>query len=55
MRALKSPDFIAVVGTETDAFVVGGSRLAVWALASGATGWSRTATVTVPIQYGSSS
>ena len=46
---------VAVVGTETDAFVVGGSRLAVWALASGATGWSRTATVTVPIQYGSSS
>jgi hypothetical protein len=46
---------LAATGTTTDAFVVSGSHLAVWSWTPGATGWSRTATLTVPIQYGSSS
>jgi hypothetical protein len=45
---------VSVVGAETDVFVSSGSRLAVWALPSGAATWVRTATIAVPIQYGSS-
>jgi len=45
---------VATVGTETDAFVVSGSGLSVWALTPGSA-WSRTQTATVPIPYGSSS
>ncbi len=45
---------VAVIGSETDAFVPAGSRLTVWTCPAGAAGWTRTATITVPIQYGSS-
>jgi hypothetical protein len=42
-------------GTEIDTFVVASSDLAVWAWSDGAAGWSRTASITVPVPYGSSS
>jgi hypothetical protein len=45
---------VSTIGGETDVLVSSGSRLAVWALPSGARSWVRTATVRVPIQYGSS-
>ena len=45
---------VATVGTETDAFVPSGSRLAVWASSSGGP-WTRVDRLSVPIQYGSSS
>jgi hypothetical protein len=48
-------DAVATVGDETDAFVPSGSRLAVWAWSPTSPTWSRTAVITVPIQYGSSS
>jgi hypothetical protein len=48
-------DAVATVGTETDAFVPSGSRLAVWAWSPTSSAWRRTALITVPIQYGSSS
>jgi hypothetical protein len=40
---------------EVDTFVVTGSRLAVWAWTPGATGWNQTASISVPVPYGSSS
>jgi hypothetical protein len=46
---------VATDGAEVDAFVVTGSHLAVWAWTAGATGWRRTASITVPVPYGSSS
>ena len=46
---------VADLGTEVDTFVVSGSRLAVWAKTMGAAGWRRTAVISVPIPYGSSS
>jgi hypothetical protein len=46
---------VAATGGETDTFVSNGSRLAVWALPSGSASWVRTASLGVPIQYGSSS
>jgi len=45
---------VAVIGSETDAFVPAGSRLTVWTWAAGAAGWTRTVAITVPIQYESS-
>jgi hypothetical protein len=45
---------VAAAGTETDAFVASGKSLSVWTLPPGATGWSRSATMTVPVPYGSS-
>jgi hypothetical protein len=45
---------VSIVGTEIDAFVVTGSHLAVWAWTKGAAAWRRTASITVPIPYGSS-
>ena len=38
-----------------DALAVHGTRLTVWQLAPGATGWATTQTINVPIQFGSSS
>jgi hypothetical protein len=46
---------VSVDGTEVDTFVVTGSHLAVWAWIPGATGWARTASISVPVPYGSSS
>jgi hypothetical protein len=46
---------VAVVGTEIDTFVVSGSHLGVWSWTEGAAGWRRTASITVPVPYGSSS
>jgi hypothetical protein len=46
---------VSAVGTEIDTFVVTGSHLAVWMRTPGATAWSRTASITVPVPYGSSS
>jgi hypothetical protein len=46
---------MSVVGTEIDTFVVTGSHLAVWAWTEGDAGWRRTASITVPVPYGSSS
>jgi hypothetical protein len=46
---------MSLVGSEIDTFVVNGSHLAVWALTPGSTGWRRTASITVPVPYGSSS
>jgi hypothetical protein len=46
---------VSDIGTEIDAFVVASSHLAVWAWSDGAAGWSRTASLTVPVPYGSSS
>jgi hypothetical protein len=46
---------VSDVGTEVDTFVVAGSHLAVWAAGDGAAGWSRSASMTVPVPYGSSS
>jgi len=46
---------IAAVGAETDAFVASGSQLTVWAWTPATGGWRRQASITVPIQYGSSS
>jgi hypothetical protein len=45
---------VAAVGSEVDTFVSSGSQITVWAWTPGATGWSRTAVTTVPVQYGSS-
>jgi len=44
---------VSVIGTEVDAFVVANSHLAVWS--DGPAGWSRAASITVPVPYGSSS
>jgi hypothetical protein len=46
---------VAADGAEVDTFVVTGTHLAVWAWIAGATDWSRTASITVPVPYGSSS
>jgi hypothetical protein len=46
---------VSAVGTEIDTFVVSGSHLAVWTWTPGTTTWSRTASITVPVPYGSSS
>ncbi|HEY1652229.1 MAG TPA: hypothetical protein VGG09_10140 [Acidimicrobiales bacterium] len=46
---------VSVDGAEVDTFVVTGSHLAVWAWTPGATGWTRTASMSVPVPYGSSS
>jgi hypothetical protein len=46
---------VAEVGTEVDTFVVASAKLAVWASSAGAAGWSRRASITVPVPYGSSS
>jgi hypothetical protein len=46
---------VSGAGAEIDTFVVRGSHLAVWAWSEGATGWRRTASITVPVPYGSSS
>jgi hypothetical protein len=46
---------VADVGAEVDTFVVASSDLAVWAWSNGAAGWSRTAKMSVPVPYGSSS
>ena len=46
---------VADVGGEIDTFVVTGSDLAVWAWTPASVGWSRTATIVVPVPYGSSS
>jgi hypothetical protein len=46
---------VSTDGPEVDTFVVTGSRLAVWAWTPGAAGWTRTASVSVPVPYGSSS
>jgi hypothetical protein len=48
-------DGVSDVGAEIDAFVVTGSRLATWAWTPGSVGWHRTASITVPVPYGSSS
>jgi hypothetical protein len=45
---------VATDGAEVDAFVVTGSHLAVWAWTAGATSWTRTGSITVPVPYGSS-
>jgi hypothetical protein len=45
---------VSDVGTEIDTFVVTGSHLAVWAWTPGSVGWHRTATIVVPVPYGSS-
>ena len=45
---------VATVGTDTDAFVPKGSRLTVWSTSPGAGSWTRVASQSVPIQYGSS-
>jgi hypothetical protein len=45
---------VATVGGETDAFVPSRSHLTIWATSPGSTVWSRSAQLTVPIQYGSS-
>jgi hypothetical protein len=42
-------------GSEVDAFVVTGAHLAVWAWTPGSLDWNRTATIVVPVPYGSSS
>ncbi len=44
---------VAVAGSETDAFVVDNSVLTVWESTDGHA-WTRSATVTVPVPYGSS-
>jgi hypothetical protein len=46
---------VSADGAEVDTFVVTGSHLAVWAWTPGATGWTRTASISVPVPYGSSS
>jgi hypothetical protein len=46
---------VSAVGAEVDTFVVTGTHLAVWAWTPGATGWTRTASISVPVPYGSSS
>jgi len=45
---------VSDIGTEVDTFVVAGSHLAVWA-SRGGSGWTRSASITVPVPYGSSS
>ena len=46
---------LAWLGGETDVFVGSNSHLSIWTSTVTAAGWSRTASITVPIQYGSSS
>jgi hypothetical protein len=46
---------VSAVGTEIDTFVVSGSRLAVWTWTPGAQAWSPSASIRVPVPYGSSS
>jgi hypothetical protein len=46
---------VAVVGSQTDAFVASGTNLTVLSLAAGSTRWQRAASLYVPLQYGSSS
>ncbi len=48
------PSAVSDLGTEVDTFVVASSHLAVWAWSDGAAGWSRSASITVPVPYGSS-
>jgi hypothetical protein len=45
---------VSDVGTEIDTFVVTGSNLAIWAWTPGSVDWRRTATIVVPVPYGSS-
>jgi hypothetical protein len=54
-QAPRGASGVADVGGEIDTFVVASSHLAVWAWSDGAVGWSRTASITVPVPYGSSS
>jgi hypothetical protein len=54
-QAPRGASAVSDVGTEVDTFVVASSHLAVWAWSDGAAGWSRTASITVPVPYGSSS
>jgi hypothetical protein len=53
--APKDASGVSVAGTEVDAFVAAGSHLAVWSWTEGASSWRRTASITVPVPYGSSS
>jgi hypothetical protein len=46
---------VSADGAEVDTFVVTGSHLAVWAWTPGASVWTRTASLSVPVPYGSSS
>jgi hypothetical protein len=46
---------VSDVGAEIDTFVVTGSHLVVWAWTEGAASWLRTASISVPVPYGSSS
>jgi len=54
-QAPRSAGGVSGTGAEIDTFVARGSHLAVWAWSEGATGWRRTASITVPVPYGSSS
>jgi hypothetical protein len=51
--APRAASAVSVIGTEVDTFVVASSKLAVWR--DDAAGWSRSASITVPVPYGSSS
>ncbi|WP_187365599.1 hypothetical protein [Trebonia kvetii] len=42
-------------GGATDAFAVSGATVTVWRLKPKATVWSKVQTISVPVQYGSSS
>jgi hypothetical protein len=55
LPAPRGASAVSAVGSEFDTFVVSGSHLAVWTWTPGATAWSRTASITVPVPYGSSS
>jgi hypothetical protein len=46
---------VSTAGAEIDAFVVTGSHLAIWSWTEGAGGWRHSASITVPVPYGSSS
>jgi hypothetical protein len=46
---------VSYLGAEVDTFVVAGSHLAVWGSSARAAGWRRSATINVPVPYGSSS
>jgi len=46
---------VSADGAEVDTFVATGSHLAVWAWSPGATAWTRTDSISVPVPYGSSS
>jgi hypothetical protein len=51
----RSASGVAIVDNEIDTFVVSGSHLAVWASALAVPNWRRTASISVPVPYGSSS